>query len=246
MIPRSHALVPQLPEQEAAAKAIIYVEEKRAKDPTWKCYSSPYAQAFLRFLCGKGKISGKSLNQIRDIIWDKEDKIPLSSYERALDDFISSRGRYCPTPLPSDLARYVFPENLFRRSDRQEKRRTREFHQYSRREQRKRQERENKYACLVGQAEIDLAFQTPESLRAWYLRWSQSDIKQYDLERMLWTWLERCPSLSHLERWQYSDCPVWVLESDIRDAAASLTTEQKALERWLVPNKLTVSVRSQI
>lgn len=243
MIPDSHALVSLSPEQQAAMKAIAYVDEKREKNPLWKCYTFPYAQAFLRFLCGKGKVTGGSLNQIRGVLWSREEKIPLASYERALDIFISSRGVYCPTPLPSDLARYVFPEIRFSRRDRQEKRHKRACQVHSRREERRRQEAENRYAALVGQAEIDLAFQTPESLRAWYLRWSQHELRAWDIERMLWSWLERCPSLSAFERWQYSGYPVWVLEADIREAAASLTPGQKALECWVVPNKLSDGCR---
>lgn len=240
MIPNHLALVPQYPEQQAAAEAILYVEKKRAVTPDWKRWSYPYAQAFLRMLTGSSKISGKALNAVRGMNWCREDKIPLSSYERALDTFIETQGQFCPLPLPSDLARYVFPYVVFSRTDRQKKRWKRESHQYSRQENLRRQEEERRYHNLVGQAEIDLAFQTPDTLRAWYLRWSQHDISGYDMQRILWAWLERCPSLSRIERWYYSGEPAWVLEADIRDIASASTPEERELERWMVPNKIAL------
>ncbi|WP_387691599.1 plasmid SOS inhibition protein A [Photorhabdus sp. RM71S] len=190
-----------MPERQAAIKAVIHVEEKRAKDPYWKCHSSPYAQAFFRFLCGSSKITGRAINQVMGVYWRKEDKIALARYEQAFDVFIGSQGQCCPSPLPFDLACHIFPEVMFSRHDRQEKRWQREGHQYSRQETKRRQEREARYQNLVGRTATDLAFQTPETLRAWYLHWSQHDIRQYDMEKMLWSWIERCPSLSNLSLW---------------------------------------------
>lgn len=239
MIPKHLALVPQYSEQQAAVEAILYVQKKRAINPNWKCWSYPFAQAFLRILTGSSKVTGNTLNAVRGLQWCREDKIPLSHYERALDVFIETQGVYCPSPLPSDLTRYVFPFVMFSRTDRQKKRWKRKAHLTERQEKRRRQERARRYQNLVGQAEIDLAFQTPVTLRTWYERWSQHDISRYDMQRMVWAWLERCPSLARIERRDYYGEPLWMLESEIRDVALSLTEEERALEQWLVPDKLT-------
>lgn len=236
MIPRHLSLVTQLPEREAAINAILHVEENLRAVTCRQPY--PYARAFFRFLTGSSKISSRSLNRVRGVYWLKEDKIPLASYEEAIDRLIRSRGKYCWFPLDGTLAHTLFPEQAFSVSERQNKRNKREAVQYGRQEERRAQEREDKYRNLVGKAEIDLAFQTPETLRAWYEFWSQQDIRDYDIQRMLWAWTERSPSLSHLVKAYYDRAHEIVL--DVHDVAESSTPAEKELERWMVPNKITL------
>lgn len=236
MIPRHLSLVTQLPEREAAINAILHVEENLRAVNRRQPY--PYARAFFRSLTGSSKISSRSLNRVRGVYWLKENKIPLASYEEAIDRLIRSRGKYCWFPLDDTLAHTLFPEQAFSVSDRQNKRNKREAVQYGRQEERRAQEKEEKYRNLVGKAEIDLAFQTPETLRAWYEIWSRQDIRDYDIQRMLWAWTERCPSLSHLVKAYYDRAHEIVL--DVRDVAAFSTQAEKELERWMVPNKITL------
>ncbi|EME5107802.1 plasmid SOS inhibition protein A [Salmonella enterica] len=236
MIPRHLSLVTQLPEREAAINAILHVEENPKAVNRRQPY--PYARAFFRFLTGSSKISSRSLNSVRGVYWLKEDKIPLASYEEAIDRLIRSRGKYCWYPLDDVLAHTLFPEHAFSVSERQDKRNKREAVQYSRQEERRAQEKEDKYRTLVGKAEIDLAFQTPETLKAWHACWSQQDIRDYDIQCMLWAWTERCPSLAHLFRGWYDTSLEIAL--DVHDVAAESTEAQRELERWLVPNKITL------
>jgi len=240
MTPRSHSLIPLRPERQAVIKAIAFVDAKREAEPCWKIADYPYAKAFFRFLCGKGKVTGKTLNKVTGVRWDPKERLSsLADWERGFDMFISSEGRYCPTPLPSDLATYIFPELAFSRLDRKEKRWKREFQQYSRQQDRERNREEEKYQSVVGQAEIELAFQTPETLRAWYAHWSQQDIRSYDLEHMFWAWAGRFPSLTEVHRWDSrGQEPLWQMVDVVGHVSQKTCAEQQALDRWLVPNKL--------
>ncbi|OVZ88308.1 hypothetical protein CBW54_09670 [Yersinia kristensenii] len=240
MIPRSHSLIPLRPERQAVIKAIAFVDAKRETEPCWKIADYPYVQAFFRFLCGKGKVTGKNLNKVAGVRWDPKERLSsLADWERGLDMFISSEGRYCPTPLPSDLATYIFPELAFSRAERKDKRWKRGFQQYSRQQDKERNREEEKYQSVVGQAEIELAFQTPETLRSWYAHWSQQDIRSYDLEHMVWAWMGRFPSLIEVHRWYYrGQEPLWRMMDFVRQISQNISAEQQALDRWLVPNKL--------
>lgn len=246
MIPRHRSLVPLSPERQAAIKALVYVEEKRGAVPDWKNahYDTPYAHAFFRFLFGKSKISGKMLNRIAGVFWDPKDRLgSLARWESAFDIFIRSEGRECPLPLPSELANHIFPEFAFLRADRREKRRERVHQVYTRQYQKQRNDEDRKYQALVGQAEVELAFQTPETLRAWYQQWSQQDIRSYDLDTMFWQWSKRFPSLRDVLGWYvYSHEPLWRLVDEVSQCAMDASADVRALDQWLLPNKLGLRV----
>lgn len=237
-IPRHLSLVTQLPEREAALRAIMHVEDTAQKVSRFGSQPHPYARAFFRLLCGSSKISGAALNRIRGVYWLREQKIPLAQYEEAFDILIRSRGRHCYSPLDTSMVTSLFPEQAFSVGERQASRYLREDELYSRQEARRERERGEKYDNLTGQAEIDLAFHTPETIRTWYAHWSQQDIRDYDLEKMLWAWTERCPSLAHLVRDYYQSAREVVL--DVHDVAAASTPDERELERWMVPNKITL------
>lgn len=238
MIPSHLSLVTQLPEREAAVRAIMHVEETPQKKQGSVYHPYPYARAFFRFLTGSSKISGRAINQVRGAYWYKDDKIPLARYEEAFDTLIRSRGRHCYYPLETSMVNYLFPEQAFSIIDRQANRDKREAQQYSRQYASSERDRQERYNNKVGQAEIELAFQTPETVRTWYVQWSQQDIRNFDLERMLWAWTERCPSLAHLVRAYYQSALEVVL--DVHDVAAAGTLEERELEHWMVPNKITL------
>lgn len=238
MIPRHLSLVTQLPEREAALRAIMTVEEETGSAGRCRAQPYPYARAFFRILTGSSKLSTRAVNQVPGVYWIKEDRIPLVRYEEAFDTLIRTRGRHCYAPLDTGLVRIMFPEQAFSLSDRRGKRDKREADLYTRQETRRSREKEEAYQNRVGQAEIDLAFQTPETLLAWYASWSQHEVRDYDIQRMLWAWSERCPSLSHLVRDWYEHA--YEIVADVQDMAASASPAVKELERWMVPNKITL------
>lgn len=238
MIASHLSLVTQLPEREAAVRAILHVEETARKSRISGYQPYPYARAFFRFLTGSSKISGHAINQVRGVYWLKEDKIPLARYEEAFDTLIRSRGRHCYSPLSRSMVNYLFPEQAFSISDRQANRDQRAAQQYARQSARIERDRMTRYSNKVGQAEIDLAFQTPETIRTWYAHWSQQDIYDFDLEKLIWAWTKRCPSLAHLVRGYYQSSLEVML--DAHDVATASTPAERELERWMVPNKITL------
>ncbi|HCJ7367772.1 TPA: plasmid SOS inhibition protein A [Enterobacter hormaechei subsp. xiangfangensis] len=150
MIPRHLSLVTQLPEREAALRAIIAVEEGGGRYGSRYPQPYPYARAFFRFLSGSSKISGKAINQVRGAYWLKGDKISLARYEEAFDILISSRGRLCYPPLGTDMVQNLFPEQAFSIRERHTQREVREDNLYSRQESRRHREKEEKYQNRVG------------------------------------------------------------------------------------------------
>lgn len=238
MIPRHLSLVTQMPEREAALRAIMAVEEEAGTAGRHSGHPYPYARAFFRILTGSSKLSTRSVNKVPGVYWLKENKIPLVRYEEAFDTLIRSRGRHCYSPLDTRLVHIMFPEQAFSVNDRRGKRDMREAELYTRQEMRRSREKDEAYQNRVGQAEIDLAFQTPETLRAWYESWSQHDVHDFDIQRMLWAWTERCPSLSHLVRDWYEHA--YEIVADVRDVAENASPAAKELERWMVPNKITL------
>ncbi|HGV5114851.1 TPA: plasmid SOS inhibition protein A, partial [Klebsiella pneumoniae] len=115
---------------------------------------------------------------------------------------------------------------------------------YTRQRHKERCQRERAYQALAGQAEIELAFHTPETVSSWSARWSGTELRQYDLEEMFWRWSERFPSLSALERDEFAREPLWsmVFEAGLLTEEASVPVRQ--LELWMVPNKLMFRERT--
>ncbi|QKJ89328.1 hypothetical protein PMPD1_4430 (plasmid) [Paramixta manurensis] len=239
MIPNERALVPLRPERLAAVRAIVFVEQKRATQPGWG--TAPYARAFFRFLTGKGKVCWKNIERMTGYRYARPDRHgTLDEWERSIDVFLSSRGRVCPLPLPDTLTGDIFPDVLFSRRERDRRRSGLSAEQFARQSRREDSQATARYQNLVARAEIDLAFQTPSTLRAWYAHWSQLDIHDHDLDRMMWSWTTRFPSLRQLERWQFrTDAPSWHLEAEIREMARASGPAEQAMNVWLIPNKLT-------
>lgn len=139
----------------------------------------------------------------------------------------------------------LFPETKFQTSERRRRQNELSAEKYTRQRrkeacQRRKEacQRESAYQALAGQAEIDLAFHTPETVSSWSACWSGTELRQYDLEDMFWRWSERFPSLEPMERWMMANQPFWsvMVESD---ALAKESPESvRQLERWMVPNKL--------
>lgn len=80
MIPSSLALVPLLPERQAALKAIAIVEHAQQRGT--RLARHPYAAAFMKQLSGMSRISVQGLNRIRGIyLRPREKRAPLPEWE---------------------------------------------------------------------------------------------------------------------------------------------------------------------
>ncbi|EDT6434219.1 hypothetical protein WP66_004563 [Salmonella enterica subsp. enterica] len=143
----------------------------------------------------------------------------------AIDRLIESRGACCWLPLSVSDGWRLFPETKFQTSERRRRQGELSAEKYTRQRRKEACQRETAYRALAGQAEIELAFHTPETVSSWSARWSGTELRQYDLEDMFW-------------RWMMANQPFWsvMVESD---ALAKESPESvRQLERWMVPNKL--------
>ncbi|HBA6354455.1 TPA: plasmid SOS inhibition protein A, partial [Escherichia coli] len=78
------------------------------------------------------------------------------------------------------------------------------------------------YQALVAQAEIELAFHSPETVGSWHARWSDR-VAEHDLETLFWQW---------------QDMPFWQVITEAGMAAREAGHAVREMERWMVPNKL--------
>ncbi|SFN71171.1 PsiA protein [Izhakiella capsodis] len=110
----------------------------------------------------------------------------------------------------------LFPATKFQISERCRRKSELSAEKYTRQRRRETCRREIAYQSLAGQAEIELAFHTPDTVSSWNARWSGTELRQYDLEDMFWRWSERFQSLNPMERWMMENQPFWcvMLESD--------------------------------
>lgn len=237
MIPANLSLVPFSPERRAAMEAIAEVERRRSRGAVSTMY--PYASAFFRRLTGSTRISLREIHHFAPVLTARELRGSRDIWLSAIDALIESRGTCCWLPLPVGAGQHLFPEVAFQQTERVRCQDVLRDEKYTRQRHKERCQRERAYQALAGQAEIELAFHTPETVSSWSARWSGTELRQYDLEAMFWRWSERFPSLSALERDEFAREPLWsmVLEAGLLTEEASVPVRQ--LEHWMVPNKLT-------
>jgi hypothetical protein len=236
MIPDHLALIPLHEGRRAALRAVGEVEHhllqgKRLPEYAW-------ARAFFRHLTGSKRIGLKEINTFASTLTDRELRGRKAHWISAIDTLIESRGTCCYLPLSVNAAHALFPETRFKEDERFRQKRDLREQKYSRQRSKARMSEQQAYQCRVGQAEIDLAFQTPETVRSWFSRWRQTDISANTLDDLFFRWSERFPSLSSLERWQWDNQPHWALMFEVRALATEAPAHIKELERWMVPNKL--------
>lgn len=238
MIPNSMALMPLLPERQAALQAIAAVEHAQQRGA--RLARHPYAAAFMKQLSGGSRVSIMTLNRIRGIyLRPREKRAPLPEWESALDVFLSSAGEVCPLPLPGELATILFPEAVFRRTERAKHAADKTVNNAVRRERQAADYRERQLENRIRQAETELAFRTPETLRGWFAAWCDS-VPENDLKNMIAAWARRFPSLNSLETLQpYSGDVACVVAGEIHLRSLHMDSAQKDMNHWLVPNKLT-------
>lgn len=234
MIPPHLSLVPFSPERRAAMEAIAEVERRRSRGAVSTAY--PWASAFFRRLTGSTRISLREINFFAPVLTARELRGRRDSWLSAIDALIESRGTCCWLPLPVGAGQHLFPEVAFQQTERVRCQDALRDEKYTRQRHKERCLRERAYQALAGQAEIELAFHTPETVSSWSARWSGS-LPDYELDSMLMRWSRRFPSLADLDTWP--DDPLWRRVYDVTLAGTSAPAAVRALERWMVPNKLT-------
>ena len=237
MIPANLSLVPFNPERRVVMEAIAEVERRQSRGAVFTSY--PYASAFFRILNGSKRVTAKDIAWFSPGLTAQALRGKKQEWLAAIDRLIESRGTCCWLPLSLSDGWRLFPETKFQLSERRRRQSELNDEKYSRQRRREACQREMAYQALAGQAEIELAFHTPETVSSWISRWSATELRQYDLEDMFWRWSERFPSLEPMERWMMTNQPFWsvMVESD---ALAKESPESvRQLERWMVPNKLT-------
>lgn len=242
MIPSHLSLVPFCPERRAAMEAIAEVERRRSRGAVSTAF--PYASAFFRRLTGRKRVTLKEIRLFAPVLSAQELRGSRDSWLRAIDALIESRGVCCWLPLPVNAGERLFPEESFRHTERARRQDAMLAEKYTRQRRKDSCLRERAYQALAGQAEIDLAFHTPETVSTWCARWSGTELRQYDLEEMFWRWSGRFPSLDPLERWAMQNQPFWSVMAETDALARESQDSVRQLERWMVPNKLIA--RSQV
>ena len=238
MIPKSLSLVTLLPERQAALQAIAAVEHAQQRGT--RLARHPWADAFMKQLSGRSRVSVQTLNRIRGIyLRPREKRAPLPEWEGALDVFLSTAGEVCPLPLPGELANTLFSEAVFRRAERAKHAADKSVSHASRRERQAADYQERQLENRIRQAETGLAFRTPETLRGWFTAWCDS-VPENDLKNMIAAWARRFPSLNGLETLQpYTGDVACEVAGEIHLRSLHMDSAQKSMNRWLVPNKLT-------
>lgn len=238
MIPSHLALVPLHEGRRAALYAIGEVENRMMQGKARTDY--PWAKAFFRHLMGSKRITLREINYFAPALNEPELRGRKDQWINAIDALIESRGTCCYLPLSISDAHNLFPETRFKEDERFNKHLELKNLKYSRQYSKEQARKEISYQALIGQAEIDLAFHTPETVKSWYARWRQTDISENALDDMFFCWSEHFPSLATLEKWQWDNEPHWALMYEIQELAKEAPAHIKELERWMVPNKLEI------
>lgn len=140
----------------------------------------------------------------------------------AIDVLIETQGEVCLLPLPGDAAERLFPSVRFRVRERSRHKSALVMQKYSRQQAREAEQKARAYQALVAQAEIELAFHSPETVGSWHARWSDR-VAEHDLETLFWQW---------------QDMPFWQVIAEAGMAAREAGHAVREMERWIVPNKL--------
>lgn len=158
---RSQALVPLCTEQQAAWQAVAETEKRRHQGNTLAEY--PYAGAFFRCLNGSRRISLSDLRFFMPSLTAEELHGNRLQWLYAVDVLIETQGEVCLLPLPGDAAERLFPSVRFRVRERSRHKSALVMQKYSRQQAREAEQKARAYQALVAQAEIELAFHSPET-----------------------------------------------------------------------------------
>jgi len=236
MIPTNLSLVPLSHERRAAMQAIAEVEKKYERGVHIAEFA--WAHAFFRILNGSKRVTVKDIGWFSPGMTAQNLRGKKQDWLAAIDRLIESRGACCWLPLSVSDGWRLFPETKFQTSERRRRQSELSAEKYTRQRRKEACQRETAYQALAGQAEIELAFHTPETVSSWSARWSGTELHQYDLEEMFWRWSERFPSLAALERGEFAGEPFWCVTYEAAQLALEAHSAVVQLERWMVPNKL--------
>lgn len=241
MIPANLSLVPLSHDRRAAMQAIAEVEKKYERGVHIAEFA--YAHAFFRILNGSKRVTVKDIGWFSLGLTAQNLRGKKKDWLAAIDRLIESRGACCWLPLSVSDGWRLFPETQFQTSERRRRQSELSAEKYTLQRHKEQCQRERAYQALAGQAEIELAFHTPETVSSWSARWSGTELRQYDLEEMFWRWSERFPSLKPMERWMMESQPFWTVMAETDALARESLESVRQLECWMVPNKLTARSR---
>lgn len=235
MIPNSHSLVTLQPARQAALQAIIDVETRRSEGR--RLPELPYVRTFLRILTGSSRINTDVARRIPGLNWVPGNRlVSLKQVEEALEILLASHGEKCPLPLPVDMQGAFFPEVVHNRTGRKHHRMEVGSARSMRRETRLIEQACLQRQNLMARAVTELNFCSPETVHAWYMRWS--DEFGEDLSAPFWRWQSRFRSLEELAWNRLSGDPLWQVMHDMRFIIRETPERTHRAERWQVPNKL--------
>lgn len=240
MIPASHTLVTLNPARQAALQAIAEVEQRREARQRLSD-DNPVTRIFMRRLTGQSRLTHSTARLIPGLAWDPSFTLwTLRKLENALERLLVGQGEHCYSPLSVEVQQYLFPDVAWRKKSREEQHGKLRRHKEQRQEDKRQCHEAMLHQSLVARARADLNFQSPETVGAWYSRWSD-ELHEYELASMFWQWRGRFPSLAEL--WWHEDCgdPLWVVFSVLRDIVREQPDGLRAADRWRVPDKLNHS-----
>lgn len=236
MIPNHLSLVPMSAECRAAMQAVAEVEKRLSRGAGTGQYA--YARTFFRILNGSKRVSLRDLRFFSPSMSEQDLRGKRDAWLEAIDSLIESRGVECWLPLSASDGWRLFPQSGFQISERNRRKAELGGQKYSRQRHREACQRETAYQALAGQAEIELAFHSPDTVSSWYSRWSGSELRAIDLQEMFLRWSARWPSLETLERWALQNQTYWAVMYEVGMLTKEAAAPVKVLEKWMVPNKL--------
>jgi hypothetical protein len=218
-------------------QAIGYVESR--SETAHRLGSYPYARAFFRFL-GKPTIGLEEIRMVDGCFDPRSRRRPSKArYIAALDILISTRGAACLSPLSGGVGHSLFPEVERRARQRGEQRASLKANRRRNVEVKAEEQKRRRYESLLGQAEIELAFCSPGTIRPWYDTWTRRDLRLYDLSELVYAWIARFPSLGHLDRYFLRYEPLWVVMLEVNRHADDQSEFEAYLDRLMLPNRLS-------
>lgn len=160
MIPANLSLVPLSHERRAAMEAIAEVEKKYERGVHIAEFA--YAHAFFRILNGSKRVTVKDIGWFSPGLTAQDLRGKKQDWLAAIDWLIESRGACCWLPLSVSDGWRLFPETKFQTSERRRRQSELSAEKYTRQRRKEACQRETAYQALAGQAEIELAFHTPQ------------------------------------------------------------------------------------
>lgn len=239
MIPKNHALMAVTAGQRAAVIAATEVDARLAAGQTVPEYAR--AKAFFRQLTGAKCPTLRDFRYFRPQLTERSLRGNKQAWLLAIDTLIRTGGLCCMAPLTPEDVQALFPMRDLTSAGHTSPASTLRERKRTRRQQcREAAAAQRAYQAIAGQAEIELAFCSPDTVIAWVARWRKTVLSREDMESQFFRWVTRFPILA-AELDEYLDLPLWRILQVIQQRAKATPAPIRMLERWIVPNKLTDS-----